>query len=333
VLQVADSLQEDYIVRLNRNHHAFIPKENVKLRADLTKKAYSLTSSWGVYGDEKKDYVTIGLEERLPYQSIQMIDPSRIVVDIYGATGNSNWITQLKSAREVTNVYHEQLEDHLFRVTIQLRHKQNWGYSIYYKNNTLVVRINRPPEKLYLSRLKIAIDAGHGGSNTGARGIKTGIEEKTRNLEIAKYLEKELRRKGAEVFLTRTEDIDLSMLERTLLLREANPDLLISIHHNASSNLNAKGASTYYRYLGFKPLSVAIQERMLDLGLNDFGNIGSFNFSLNGPTEYPNCLVEVAFLSNEADEKRINDPHFQKDVAKKIRLGINDWLKMARRDR
>jgi N-acetylmuramoyl-L-alanine amidase len=123
------------------------------------------------------------------------------------------------------------------------------------------------------------------------------------------------------------------MQDRTLLLREAKPDLLISIHHNASSNLNAKGASTYYRYLGFKSLSAAIQERMLDLGLNDFGNIGSFNFSLNGPTEYPNCLVEVAFLSNEADEKRINDPRFQKEVAKKIRQGINDWLKMARRDR
>jgi N-acetylmuramoyl-L-alanine amidase len=333
VLQVADSLQEDYIVRLNRNHHAFIPKENVKLRADLTKKTYSLTSSWGVYGDEKKDYVTIGLEERLPYQSMQLIDPSRIVVDIYGATGNTNWITQLKSAREVTNVYHEQLEDNLFRVTIQLKHRQNWGYSIYYKNNTLVVRINRPPEKLYLSRLKIAIDAGHGGSNTGARGIKTGIEEKKRNLEIAKYLEKEFRRKGAEVFLTRTEDTDLSMLERTLLLREAKPDLLISIHHNASSNLNAKGTSTYYRYLGFKPLSVAIQERMLDLGLNDFGNIGSFNFSLNGPTEYPNCLVEVAFLSNEADEKRINDPRFRKEAAEKIRKGVTDWIRSARRDR
>jgi N-acetylmuramoyl-L-alanine amidase len=333
LLQVVDSLSEDYIVRLTKNLHAFVPKENVKFREDLAKKNYSLTSSWGVYGDEKKDYVTIGLEERLPYQSMQLIDPSRIVVDIYGATGNTNWITQLKSAREVTNVYHEQLEDNLFRVTIQLKHRQNWGYSIYYKNNTLVIRINRPPEKLYLSRLKIAIDAGHGGSNSGATGFKTGVKEKDRNLEIAKYLEKELKRKGAEVYLTRAEDIDVSMLDRTLLLREANPDLLISIHHNASSNRNAKGSSTYYRYLGFKPLTVAIQERMLDLGLNDFGNIGSFNFSLNGPTEYPNCLVEVAFLSNEADEKRINDPHFQKDVAKKIRQGVTDWIRTARRDR
>jgi N-acetylmuramoyl-L-alanine amidase len=333
VLQVVDSLKDDYIVRLSQNHHAFVPKENVKLGGDLRKKEYCLTSSWGVYGDEKLDYLTIGLDERLPYQSIQLIDPSRIVIDIYGATGNTNWITQLKSAKEITNVYHEQIEDNVFRVTIELKHKQNWGYSINYKNKTLIVKIKRQPERLYIKNLKIAIDAGHGGSNSGATGVKTGIEEKKINLQVAKYLESELKRQGAQVFMTRNEDVDLSMVDRSLLLREANPDLLISIHHNSSSNRNVKGVSTYYRYIGYKPLSVAILDRMLDLGLNDFGNIGSFNFSLNGPTEYPNCLVEVAFMSNEADEKRINDPRFQKAVAKKIRQGVTDWVRTARRDR
>lgn len=333
VLQVVDSLKDDYIVRLSQNHHAFVPRENVKLYGNPGKKAYNLTSSWTVFGDAKYDYVTIGLDERLPWQSMQLIDPSRVVVDIYGATGNTNWITQLKSAKEVAHVYHEQLEDKVFRVTIQLKHKQHWGYSIHYKNNTLIVQIKRPPEKIHIKNLKIAIDAGHGGSNSGATGVTTGTEEKKCNLQVAKYLERELTRQGARVLLTRAEDVDLSMTDRTLLLREASPDLLISIHHNSSSNREVKGVSTYYRYIGFKPLSVTILNRMLDLGLNDFGNIGSFNFSLNGPTEYPNCLVEVAFMSNEADEKRINDPRFQKAVAKKIRLGVTDWLRDVRRNR
>lgn len=332
VLQVVDSLRNDYIVRLSPNHHAFIPKENVKLSGDFKRTDYCLTSSWSVFGDEKKDYVTISLDERLPYQSIQVIDPSRIVIDIYGATGNTNWITQLKSAKEIKNVYHEQIEDKVFRVTIELKHTQNWGYSIKYRKKTLLVAINRQPEHLAIRHLKIAIDAGHGGTNTGATGVKTGIEEKYRNLQIAKYLEKEFKRWGAEVYMTRNDDIELSMLDRTLLLREADPDLLISIHHNASSNPNVRGVSTYYRYIGFKPLSVAILERLKGLGLNDFGNIGSFNFSLSGPTEYPNCLVEVAFMSNEDDEKLINNPHFLKDVAKKIRQGVNDWIRTARRN-
>jgi N-acetylmuramoyl-L-alanine amidase len=88
-----------------------------------------------------------------------------------------------------------------------------------------------------------------------------------------------------------------------------------------------KGVSTYYRHIGFKPLTVHVLDNMLKLGLADFGNIGSFNFSLNGPTEYPNCLVEVAFMSNKEDEKRIMDPKFQRDVAKKIRNGITEWLR------
>ena len=61
-------------------------------------------------------------------------------------------------------------------------------------------------------------------------------------------------------------------------------------------------------------------------GLPEFGNIGSFNFALSGPTEYPSCLVEVAFLSNKEDELLIKDPVFQKAVAKAIVAGIKKWL-------
>ena len=331
ILQVIDSLKDDYIVRLSSNHKAFIPKENIRFIPVFQRPDYYFTSSWKVSGDEKQDYVSIGLDERLPYKSFQLIDPSRIVVDIYGATGNTNWITQLKSAREIKNVFHEQIEDDVSRVTIELKHSQHWGYSINYKNKSLVIAVKRQPERLKMSHLKIAIDAGHGGANIGATGVKTEVKEKDCNLQIAKLLEKYLKRRGVEVYMTRSADDDLSMIERTLMLRDAKPDLLISIHHNSADNPTIKGVSTYYRYIGFKPLSVAVLNRMLDLGLNEFGNVGSFNFALNGPTEYPNCLVEVAFLSNEADEMRITDPLFQKTVAKKIRSGILDWIKLAKR--
>ena len=330
VLQIVDSLKDDYIVRLSKNHKALIPKENVRLVTYIKKPDYYLTSSWKVSGDEKQDYVSIGLDERLPYKSIQLIDPSRIVIDIYGATGNTNWLTQLKSAKEIKNVWHEQIEDDLFRVTIELKHSGHWGYSIKYKNKTLMIAVKRQPEHLAIRHLKIAIDAGHGGTNTGATGTKSGIEEKIINLQIAKELEKYLKRRGAEVYLTRDADIDLSMTDRTLMLRKAEPDLLISIHHNSADNPTVKGASTYYRYIGFKPLSVAVLNRMLELGLAENGNVGSFNFALSGPTEYPNCLVEVAFLSNVDDEKRILDPAFHKEVARKIYKGIKDWLKEIR---
>ncbi|HRQ49792.1 MAG TPA: N-acetylmuramoyl-L-alanine amidase, partial [Agriterribacter sp.] len=118
-----------------------------------------------------------------------------------------------------------------------------------------------------------------------------------------------------------------TMPQRVEMLRSANPHLLVSIHLNASGSIVVKGTSTYYRYIGFRSLSQAILRRMLELGLDEAGNVGGFNFSLNGPTDYPNCLVEVAFLSNPEDEKRILDPRFHNAVAKKIYKGIKDWLK------
>jgi N-acetylmuramoyl-L-alanine amidase len=327
IVQVVDSMKDDYIVRLSRNHHAFIPKVNVSLLPAAKRNDYYLTSSWTVSGNERQDYVSIHLDDRLPYNSIQMIEPSRIVVDIYGATGNTNWITQLQSAKEIKNVTYEQTEDDVFRVTIYLKHNQHWGHSISYKNKNLVIAIKRQPEHLSLRHLKIAVDAGHGGSNSGATGVTSNLNEKEFNLKIAKELEKYLKRRGAEVFMTRNADEDLSMTDRINMLKAANPDLLISIHHNAAGNEGVKGVSTYYRHIGFKPLTVHVLDNMLKLGLADFGNIGSFNFTLNGPTDYPNCLVEVAFMSSKEDEKRIMDRKFQRDVAKKIRNGITEWLR------
>ena len=68
---------------------------------------------------------------------------------------------------------------------------------------------------------------------------------------------------------------------------------------------------------------------MKELGLNEFGNVGSFNFALSGPTDYPNALVEVAFLSNRNDEKFILSKKSPANVAKKIRQGIKDWLEIG----
>lgn len=326
LVKVVDSVQADYKVQLSANHFAWLPKQNFKRDTAAKPQPHYLSASWRVNGDEKYDYVSVSLPERLPYRSQQQINPSRIVVDIFGVTSNTNWITQLKTVEEVKNVWYEQIEDDVFRVFIELEHEQHWGYSIYYKNNSLQIRIRREPS-LKMRNLKIAIDAGHGGSNTGASGLNTKILEKDYTLLIAKQLEKQLLKKGVEVYMTRSHDTDLTMIDRTLMVRQQEPDLLISIHLNSSGNKAAKGTSTYYRYVGFRSLSQHILARMLSLGLNNFGNIGAFNFALSGPTEYPNCLVEVAFLSNAEDEKLIRDEKFHENVAEQIYKGIKDWLK------
>jgi N-acetylmuramoyl-L-alanine amidase len=329
LIKAVDSVNTDYKIQLSKNHFAYLAKQSFK--QDTAKiQPYYLTSSWRIWGDENYDYVSIGLTEKLPYKSVQQIDPARIVVDIFGATSNTNWITQLKTVKEIKNVWYEQVEDDVFRVYIELKHRQHWGYFIHYNKNALQIRVKRQRSRLKPKSLLVAIDAGHGGSNSGATGVTSNINEKEYTLKIAQQLERYLKRKKVKVFMTREEDKDVSMVDRTLMLRQEDPNILISIHLNSSGNENIKGVSTYYRYIGFRSLSEKVLNRMLELRLDNFGNVGAFNFSLSGPTEYPNCLVEVAFLSNKEDEQRILNPSFHKAVAKKIYKGIKDWLKSVK---
>lgn len=329
VMRVVDSVNTDYKVQLSAHHFAYIDKAATQWLPCKMPKPYYLTSSWRVYGDEQFDYVTIGLDERLPYRSVQQISPARIVVDIFGATSNTNWISQFRSAKEIKNAWYEQTEDDVMRVYIELNHAQHWGYHISYDSTgkKLVILVKRQPERLKIRKLKIAIDAGHGGSNTGATGVTSNIKEKEYTLKIAQAVNKLLKRKRVAIYMTREKDTTLGMPERVEMLRSENPHLLISIHLNSSGNVAIKGTSTYYRYIGFRSLSQSILQRMLELPLTEAGNVGAFNFALNGPTDYPNCLVEVAFLSNAEDEKQILDPRFHNAVAKKIYKGIKDWLK------
>lgn len=332
LVRVTDSTMVNYKVQLSNNHFAWLPRENFRKDTLVKTPSYYLSSSWLVNGDDKYDYVTITLDEKLPYRSIQQVNPSRIVVDIFGATSNTNWITQRTTAKEIKNAFYEQIEDDVFRVIIELKHEQHWGYSIFYRDKKLVIKVKRQPEFLRLDNMHVAVDAGHGGDNNGASGAATGILEKKYTLLIAKELEKELLDKNACVFMTRRKDTSLSMPERIEMLQKEDPDFLISIHLNSSVKDSVKGVSTYYRYIGFRPLTKYIQDAMLETELADFGNIGNFNFALNGPTDYPNCLVEVAFLSNKEDEKLILDPAFHKRVSGQIVKGIKEWLKSLKKN-
>ena len=283
-----------------------------------------------MYGDSLFDYVQLGLFTRLPYQSFQLVDPSKIVVDVFGATNNSNWIIQMENTKEIKNVYYEQVEDEILRVTIELKHPQHWGHQLFYKGNNLVVKVRRQPANLELRNLRIAIDAGHGGGNTGAYG-PTGSSEKELALAVALKLRQSLRVQGAKVLMTRTTEKFVDNKERILMYRDSLPDLLVSIHLNSSNDpIYVGGTSTYYRYIGFRKLSREIYKRMLELGLKEWGNTGSFNFMLNSPIEYPNALVEMLFLSNPEEEMMMMNEDFQQQVADKIVLGIKDFLEACK---
>ena len=329
-LQITGKVGSLYRVQLTPYRTAWIPDDVVELMPKGNVRPTSLTGNWRVYGDSLFDYVQVNLFSRLPYQSFQLVEPSKIVVDIFGATNNTNWITQLENAQEVKNVRYEQLEDEVLRVTIDLRHAQHWGYQIFYRGNNLVIKIRREPATTGLKGLVVAVDAGHGGGNSGASG-PTGSSEKMLALAVSLKLKKALQQQGAHVIMTRNTELFVDNKERILMYRDSMPHLLISIHLNSSADpINVGGTATFYRYVGFRSLNQLIYRRMLELGLKEYGNTGSFNFMLNSPTEYPNSLVEMLFISNPEEEALIIDESFQQKVADKIVLGVRDFLEASR---
>jgi N-acetylmuramoyl-L-alanine amidase len=328
MFRVIDSTPDMYHVQLSKFHTGYMEKGFLRFDSLPVEKPEYLTGSMRAKGDSTVDSVFISLDGRLPYKSYMEIDPSRIIVEIFGVQSNTNWITQLQSLKEVKNIYYNQVEDDVVRVIIELQHRQHWGYNIAYKGRSLVVRIRHQPEKLDITKLKIGIDAGHGGTNLGADGVRGKGLEKNYTLLFAKSLEKYLRKNGVKnIVMTRRSDTTFDNKDRILFMQQEQPDLLFSLHLNSSSNPQVQGVSTYYKHIGFRPVTNAILKRMLELRLAEFGNIGSFNFMFNQPTDFVNSLVEIAFLSNEEDERKIVTPVFQDRVAQKIYLGVVDWLK------
>jgi N-acetylmuramoyl-L-alanine amidase len=328
LFRVIDSTNDLYRVQLSRFHSGYMEKQFLKFDSLPAEKPFYLTGSIRAKGDSTADSVFIGMEGKLPYKSYMEINPARIIVEIFGVQSNTNWITQLSTLKAVKSVYYNQVEDDVLRVVIELKQQQHWGYTVAYKGRSLVVKVKHQPAKLDITKLKIAIDPGHGGTNTGAGGVRTGTSEKNLTLLFAKALERNLKKRGVKkVVMLRRIDTTFDNKDRILFMQQQDPDICISLHLNASSNSQTKGVSTYYKHIGFKPLTASVLKRMLELKLEEFGNVGSFNFMLNQPTDFVNCLVEIAFLSNESDERKIINPSFQDNVGKKVMAGVEDWLK------
>jgi N-acetylmuramoyl-L-alanine amidase len=329
-LNITGKIGNDYRVALTKNRSAFIPEEHIRFLPRGSFAPQSLTGKLVASGDERFDYVRLNLTERLPYQSMQQLNPSAIWVDVFGATNNTNWITHLATAKEIRQVDYEQVADGIFRIKISLNHKQHWGHQVYYEGKTLVVKLRRQPPDLALHHLTIAIDAGHGGKNNGAVGA-TGVYEKELTLLLSLELKKVLEKKGAKVIMTRTTDSFFDNKQRILFYRDSLPDLLLSIHLNSSEDpLNVSGTSCYYRYAGFAKLADGIHRHLQELVLKDYGLTGSFNFMLNSPTEYPNALVETLFLSHPEEELKMLDPGFRHAMADKIVEGVEHFLRQSK---
>ena len=126
--------------------------------------------------------------------------------------------------------------------------------------------------------LVVAIDPGHGGTDSGAFHGK--VKEKDVNLTIAKYIKTYLEEYvGVQVYLTRNDDTYVGLSDRVANAAAAGADVFISIHNNASNNPDTSGSMVFYPNKSYRPdlsaegaeLSTNILRELTALGLPDLG--------------------------------------------------------------
>ncbi|MBC1236936.1 N-acetylmuramoyl-L-alanine amidase [Nostoc sp. 2RC] len=224
------------------------------------------------------------------------------------------------------------------KYTFNLKKAQQWGYKLRYDGTTLVLALRHPPKigntkRKPLANLKILLDPGHGGKESGASG-PTGYLEKDVNLVVSKLLRDELVKRGATVVMTREEDKEVSLVERQAIISQEEPAIAISIHHNSlPDNGDAektKGFGSFWYHPQAHSLAIFLQNYVVkNLGRPDYGVFWN-NLALTRPAAAPSVLLELGFMSNPDEFEQVVNPEEQKKMAKAIAQGITEWFRSVK---
>lgn len=222
----------------------------------------------------------------------------------------------------------------------------------------------------------IVIDPGHGGEDHGAKRYfmvgnkKVLIAEKNLALEVAKKIKKKLEPEH-KVYLTRTVDREISLIERAKIAEKLQADLFVSVHINASSKKKPSGFETYYldnhkdsavkkvetieNNSGlFEGEEMIIRHILTELLISNTVDTSKnlaraihkeLNKTVGRPyklinrgvkpglffvlalAKRPAALLEMGFLSNSKELKRMLNSKFQDKYAEAVAKGINVYLK------
>ncbi len=209
-----------------------------------------------------------------------------------------------------------------------------FGYKSYYTDdNRLIIEVKKFPDinkSTPLKGLKIAIDAGHGGTELGAIGCLND-NEKDVNLEISKILKEKLETNGANVIMTREDDSFVGLNDRVKIANKNNAQIFISIHNNAlpdsAAHLKSTGSETYYFYSQSKELAKDVVEALAkETGFKNNGAKAQ-SFAVVRNTNCPAILVEVGYIINPEDNAKLIDKNYQNKIAEAILHGLENYLK------
>lgn len=181
----------------------------------------------------------------------------------------------------------------------------------------------------------VVVDPGHGGYDPGA--VRGGVLEKEINLQIALKLKKCLEETGARVILTRGGDYNLAVAglhkreahrydlkKRLEVARWSNACLYVSIHANCVSGWSGGGGMVFYHPGSEKSriLAECIQDELRSIPGVRKRLSKTSNYYVLRNAKKPAVLVEVGFMSNPGERKRLTGDEYQNLLSQRISWGI-----------
>jgi N-acetylmuramoyl-L-alanine amidase len=343
-----------------------------------------------VWGGPDSTRVVLELTAPVDYKLFQLSKPDRVVLDLdNGAFAKGVGAKAGKGVVKDIRVGHFQgkarivldLEREAHPKSFLLPPAAQYGYRLVVdlgtpdgKTSRIVRTIDADIAQGKPRPVVIAVDAGHGGDDPGARG-RGGTLEKNVTLGIAKDLARLIDdQPGMHAVLTRKSDYYVPLEKRFQIAREHKADLFVSIHANSCPDYcDARGASVWVlnphgkqseagRWLAKSENAsdliggVSLDDKshmlasvLLDLSqgasmhaahevgadvLTALGKIGPLyrdtvqgaNFVVLRSPDVPSILVETAFISNRADERRLDSSKDREHLARAVLDGVKQYF-------
>ena len=352
--------------------------------------------------------VVIDLQDQVQYELHRFSNPERIYFDLLNTSLAPGLNGKILGPRDglIGQIRVAQPEDSLTRIVLDTKPGATFSVSLEDNPYRLLIEVRAPddtsppkvapspappPQEMsqvsrppaapisredaqvrgHTGKLRVAIDAGHGGWDLGTVG-RGGLVEKDLVLEVAKRLGDLLQsRLGSEVIFTRKDDNYVPLEQRAELANRAQADLFISVHANYSDLTSARGVETYYSSFFSPPearetefrehgsASPVMHAKLSGLELKDkvggsrklaasvqqslYGTLAAQNagirnrgvreasFMVLTGTEMPSILAEISFVSSPTDEERLQNAEYRQQIAEALYRGIEQFAATSHR--
>ena len=260
-----------------------------------------------------------------------------LTLTLHNTTAQTDIIRSVDNAL-ISRLDWQQLPQGGVQYTFNLKRNQQWGYKLRYDGTSLVLSLRQPPEitnkrRQPLSGIKILLDPGHGGKESGASG-PTGYLEKDLNLVVSKLLRDELVKRGATVVMTREDDKEVSLSDRQTIIDKEEPAIALSIHHNSLPDdgdaEKIKGFAAFWYHPQAHSLALFLHNYVVKKLKRPAYGVFWDNLALTRPASTPSVLLELGFMSNPDEFELVTNPEEQKKEASSIAQGIVEWFKSDR---